>query len=48
VVERTDGCNFLACSCGQNFCYQCGDKLDHEGYPFEPEKERCTCGSFSR
>jgi len=23
AVERSAGCNFMACVCGKNFCYLC-------------------------
>jgi hypothetical protein len=27
-IERAFGCNFIACNCGNNFCYFCGGKWD--------------------
>ncbi|KAK8008428.1 hypothetical protein PG991_010979 [Apiospora marii] len=34
MIERIDGCNFLTCPCGQNFCYKCGIPELHEGDHF--------------
>lgn len=28
MIEKTDGCNHISCSCGAHFCYECGRKYD--------------------
>ncbi|KAL4911433.1 hypothetical protein BDW74DRAFT_172896 [Aspergillus multicolor] len=29
MVERTEGCSHMTCVCGNHFCYQCGEQLNH-------------------
>lgn len=48
IVERMEGCDFMSCVCGGNFCYVCGDKLTPHYEPFDEEKTRCNCGAFTR
>lgn len=37
VIERYEGCNYMVCTCGTEFCYQCGLRYDDiEG--------SCECG----
>lgn len=28
MIEKTEGCNHIACSCGAHFCYECGREYD--------------------
>jgi hypothetical protein len=30
-VERSSGCSHMTCTCGQDFCYSCGDSLSDDG-----------------
>ncbi|KAG9412456.1 hypothetical protein AC1031_015365 [Aphanomyces cochlioides] len=48
LVERSIGCNFMRCKCGEHFCYECGvpyaEKIPSAGHPHG--KPGCQCGLF--
>lgn len=29
IVQRTEGCSHMTCSCGRHFCYYCGEDINH-------------------
>ena len=31
-VEKNEGCNHIACKCGNHFCYNCGEKINDNIY----------------
>ena len=31
-VEKNEGCNHIACLCGNHFCYNCGEKMNEQIY----------------
>jgi ariadne-1 len=42
AVERSQGCNFMACLCGKSFCYMCSK-------PWEPDhKDHFRCHIFKK
>ena len=42
AVERAMGCNFMACTCGKNFCYMCSR-------PWEPDhKDHFKCHIYKK
>lgn len=48
AAERTEGCDFMKCLCGNAFCYQCGDALNRNYLPLDEEARSCACGAFQR
>ena len=32
VVEKTEGCDYMECICGENFCYKCGNAFDVDDF----------------
>jgi len=42
AVERSAGCNFMACVCGKSFCYMCSK-------PWEPDhKDHFKCHIYRK
>ena len=36
MIEKTEGCTHMSCTCGHYFCYSCGETLtngEHECVP---------------
>ncbi|GMR30879.1 hypothetical protein PMAYCL1PPCAC_01074, partial [Pristionchus mayeri] len=41
LMQRSEGCNHLTCSCGMEFCYRCGNKWASSHY-------QCTKDAFTK
>ncbi|KAF0715339.1 Aste57867_3427 [Aphanomyces stellatus] len=48
LVERSVGCNFMRCKCGEHFCYECGvSYVSIKPLPGHPHgKSGCECNLF--
>ena len=38
-VEKNEGCMHMTCTCGYEFCYNCGKKYPNCGCEYYPEEE---------
>lgn len=37
-MSKTAGCDYMACRCGNSFCYKCGEKTKAHFHPCDKEK----------
>ena len=37
-VSKTDGCDYMACRCGNSFCYKCGEQTKEHFHPCNKDK----------
>ncbi|OQR95878.1 Cullin-associated NEDD8-dissociated protein, partial [Thraustotheca clavata] len=48
LVERSSGCNFMRCTCGEHFCYECGSSyISRTPIPNNPHgRAACKCSLY--